>query len=114
MYVKPGFCKLFVDTLITMFSCIRKSKRHSFMFKRAFLSKIIIKFKEIPICENCFKRGFCSYAMSPLDSSRYVEYVQLNRSRCNVIDPTTAQFKTLSSIYVCLEAELEDAFKKQI
>jgi len=78
------------------------------------LSKIIVRSKEIPIYENCFKRRFRSYAVLPLDSSRCIEYIRSNRLRCDVISPTAVQFEALSSIYICLETELEDVLKKQI
>ncbi len=71
-----------------MSSRIHKQRKHSFVFKRAFLLKIIVISKEMPICENCFKHGFRSCAISSLDSSRYIEYIRSNRSRYNIIGPT--------------------------
>src|SRR6266566_5418464 len=97
-----------------MFNRIHKQRKSSSVFKRAFLSKVIVRSKEISIYENCFKRSLRSYAVSPLDSARYMECVRSNRFRCDILSPITAQLKTLSSIYICLETELEDVFEKQI
>ncbi len=91
---------------------IYKQKKHSSVFKRMLLSRIIAKSKEILICENCFKRGFRFYIMSPLDSSYCIEYIQSNRSGCDIMGPTAVQFEALSSTYVCFEAELKDALEK--
>ena len=76
------------------------------------MSRIIARSKEMPIYENCFKRGFRFYVVSPLDSTQYMECIRSNRSRCDVLDPIAVQLEVLSSIHVRLEAELEDAFKK--
>ncbi len=76
------------------------------------MSRIIVKSKEIPICENCFKRRFCSYTVSPLDLSYCIECVRSNRSGYDVIGPIVVQFEILFSIYVRFEAELEDVFEK--
>ncbi len=103
---------IFVDILTIMSSCIRKQRKSSSMFKGALLSKVIVRSEEISICENCFKRGFRFYMVSLLDSVRYMKYVCSNRSRCDVLGLTVAQLEALSSIYVRLEAELEDAFEK--
>ncbi len=95
-----------------MFNRIRKQRKSSSIFKGAFLSRIITRFKEISICENCFKCDFRSYAVSPLDSIRYIECIRLNRFGYDVLNPTAVQLKALSSIYVCLETELENVFEK--
>ncbi len=97
-----------------MFSRIRKQRKSSSIFKKALLLRIIVRSKEISICKNCFKRGFRFCAVSPLDSTRCIECVRLNRSGCNVLGLTTAQLEILSSIHTRLEVELEDAFEKQI
>ncbi len=66
------------------------------------------------ICKNCFKRDFRFYTVSLLDSIRYVEYIRSNHSKCDVLNFIAVQLKALSSIYIRLEAELEDTFEKQI
>ncbi len=66
----------------------------------------------MPTCENYFKRGLRFYTVSLLDSTQYIEYVYLNRSGYDVLGPTVVQLEILSSIYIRLETELEDAFKK--
>ncbi len=43
-----------------------------------------------------------------------MEYIRLNRSKCDVLDSIAIQLKTLSSIHIRLEAELEDALERQI
>ncbi len=68
-----------------MFNRIRKQRKSSSVFKRAFLSRVIARFKEMPIYKNCFKYDFRSYAVSPLDSIRCMEYVRSNRSRYNIL-----------------------------
>ena len=97
-----------------MFNRICKQRKSSSVFKGTFLSKIIIRSKEMSIYKNCFKHDLRSYAVSPLDSSQYIEYICLNRSRYDILNPTTAQLKTLSSTYVRLEVELKNTFEKQI
>ncbi len=52
--------------------------------------------------------------MSLLDSLHYIEYIQSNRSKCDVIGPITAQLEILSSIYIYFKVELEDTFEKQM
>ena len=91
---------------------IRKQRKSSSIFKKAFLSKIIVRFKEMSICENCFKCGFCFCIVSPLDFVRYIEYICSNYFRYNILDLIAIQLETLSSIYARLKAELEDAFEK--
>ncbi len=100
--------------LITMSNRIRKQRKPSSIFKKAFLSKVIVQSKEIPICENCFKRGLRSYAVSPLDFARCIEYVRLNRSGYDILSSTTIQLETLFSTHIHLETELEDTFEKQM
>ena len=95
-----------------MSSCICKQKKSSSIFKKAFLSKVIVRSKEISIYENCFKCNLRSYTVSLLDSTRYIEYVCSNRSRYNVLGPITTQLETLSSTHVCLKTELEDTLEK--
>ncbi len=68
----------------------------------------------MPICENYFKCRFRFYTVSPLDSLRCIECIRSYCSRCDIIGPTVVQFEVLSSIYIYLEAKLEDVFKKQI
>ena len=97
-----------------MFNRICKQRKSLSIFKKALLSKVNVRSKEMPIYENCFKHSLRSYAVSPLDSTRCVKYVRSNRFRCDVLGFIAAQLKALSSIYVCLEAELEDTFEKQI
>ena len=97
-----------------MFNCIHKQRKPSSIFKRAFLSKVIAQSKEMPICENWFKRGFRSYVVSPLDSIRCVECVCSNCFGYDVLGPIATQLEALSSTYVRLEMELEDAFEKQM
>ncbi len=97
------------------------SIRHSYMHivsrsqglpKTLTLSRVIVRSKEIPIYENCFKRGLRSCTVSPLDSARCMECVRSNRSEYNILGPIATQLETLSSTYVCLEEELEDAFER--
>ncbi len=114
MCAKLCFYKIFVDTLITMSNRIRKQRKHSSVFKKVFLSRIIAISKEMPICENYFKHRFQSYTISPLDSSYYIEYIWSNRSGYNIIGPTATQFETLSSIHIRFETKLEDTLEKQI
>ncbi len=64
------------------------------------------------IYENCFKYGLRFCAVSPLDSTWYIEYICSNRSRYNVLDPSTTQLKALSSIHTRLETKLENALEK--
>ena len=45
---------------------------------------------------------------------RCAECIRSNRSRCDVLGPIATQLEILSSIYVRLKAELEDAFEKQM
>src|SRR6266566_1660395 len=97
-----------------MFNRIRKQRKSSSIFKRAFLSRIIVRSKKISIYKNCFKYGFRSYMVSLLDSIQYMKYVHLNRFKNDILDLTATQLKTLSSIYICLKVKLEDIFKKQI
>ncbi len=88
MYIKLDSCKIFIDILITIFNYICKQKKYSFVFKRMFLLRIIIKSKEMLICKNYFKRRFRFYAMLPLDLLRCIEYVRSNHSKYNIISPT--------------------------
>ncbi len=111
---KLGSCKIFVDALITISSRIRTQKKYSFVFKRAFLSRVIATSKEIPICENCFRRRFRFYMVSPLNSSRCIECIRSNRFGYDIISSIATQLETLSSTYVRLEIELEDIFEKQM
>ncbi len=113
MYVEFNLV-IFVDALITMSSRIRKQRKSSSVFKGALLSKVIVRSKEMPICENCFKCGLRFCAVSSLDSVWCAECVRSNRFGCDVLGLTAAQLEVLSSIYVCLEAELEDVFEKQM
>jgi len=103
---------IFVDALTTMSSRIRKQRKSSSIFKRALLLKVFVRFKEMPICENCFKRSLRSCVVSSLDSVWYMEYVRSNRSRCDVLDSIIAQLEVLFSTHVRLEIELEDIFEK--
>ena len=66
------------------------------------------------IYKNCFKRGLCFYTVSLLDSTRCIKCVYSNRSKYDVLSPIVIQLKTLSSIYIRLKTELEDAFEKQM
>ncbi len=93
---------------------IHKQRKSSSIFKEAFLSKIIVQSKEISIYKNYFKCDFCSYAVSPLDSSQYIEYIRSNCFGYNVLNFIITQLETLSSIYICLETELKNALEKQI
>ena len=68
----------------------------------------------MPICENCFKRGLRSYTVSLLDSARCIKYIRSNCFRYNILSLTAVQLETLSSTYIRLEIELEDAFEKQM
>ncbi len=97
-----------------MFNRIRKQKKSSSIFKKTFLSKVIIRSKEISIYENYFERDFRFYIISPLDSMQYMKYVRSSRSKYDILKPTTIQLETLSSTYVRLKIELKDAFKKQM
>ena|SRR6266566_9529012 len=97
-----------------MSNCIRKQKKSSSIFKKTLLSKIIVRSKEMLIYENCFKRGFHFYAISPLDSIQCVEYICSKYFGYNVLSPIVIQLEILSSIYVRLEAELKNTLKKQI
>ncbi len=97
-----------------MFNCIRKQRKSSSVFKRAFLSKVIVRSKEILVYENCFKHSLRFCAVFPLDSIQYIEYIRSNRFKYDILSFITTQLETLSSIYVRLETELKDAFEKQI
>ncbi len=85
-----------------------------FIFKKVFLSKIIISFKEISIYKNYFKYRFRSYIVSLLDSLQYIEYIRSNRFKYNIINLIVIQLEILSSIYIRFKVKLEDAFEKQI
>ncbi len=50
--------------------------------------------------------------VSLLDSVRCVKYIRSNRFGYDILDSTTVQLEVLSSIYIRLETELEDVFKK--
>ena len=76
------------------------------------MSRVIVRSKEMPIYENCFKRGFRFYVVSPLNSTWYIECVRLNRFGYDVLGPIAVQLEALFSIYVRLEVELKDVFKK--
>ena len=93
---------------------IRKQRKPSFIFKRAFLLKVIVRSKEISIYKNYFKCDFRFYIVSPLDSSQCIKYIRSNYSRYNILNPTTTQLKTLSSTYVRLKTKLKDTFEKQM
>src|SRR6266566_5305288 len=97
-----------------MSNYICKQRKSLFIFKRALLSKIIVRSKEMSICENCFKCSFRFCVVSPLDSIQCVEYICSNRSKYNILNFTIIQLETLFSIYVRLETELENAFERQI
>ncbi len=113
MYIEFNLV-IFVDTLTTMSNRIRKQRKSSSVFKRAFLSRVIVRSKEMSIYKNCFKYNLRSYTVSPLDSIRSIKYIRSNRSKYDILGPIAIQLKALSSIYVRLEAELEDIFKKQM
>ncbi len=112
MYVELNL--VIFDALTIMSNRIRKQRKSSFVFKGALLSKVIVRFKEMPICENCFKRGLRSYVVSLLDSMRYMEYIRSNRSKYDVLGPIVVQLETLFSIYIRLEMKLENTFEKQM
>ncbi len=97
-----------------MSSCIHKQRKSSSIFKKTFLSKVIVQSKEMPIYENCFKHGLRFYTVSPLDSARYIKCVRSNRSRYDVLNLTTVQLEALSSTHICLETKLEDVLEKQM
>ncbi len=103
---------IFVDTLIIISNRIYKQTKSSSIFKRALLSKVIVRSKEISIYENCFKYGLRFYTVSPLDSIQYVKCVRSNCSGYDILDLITTQLETLSSTHIRLETKLENTFEK--
>ncbi len=69
---------------------------------------------EIPSYNHYVRLRFPSYEVSPLDSSRYVEYIRKNRSNYNVLDVSSKQLLTISTQHLHTEAELEEAKERII
>ncbi len=91
---------------------ICKQRKSSSIFKRAFLSRVIIHSKEIPIYNNYFKCRLRSYIVLLLDSLYYIEYVRPNCSEYNILGLIIIHLKILFSIYIRLKIELKNIFKK--
>ncbi len=66
----------------------------------------------MPIYKNCFKRSLRFYTVSPLDSTRCMEYVRSNRFGCDILGSIAAQLEILSSTYIRLKIKLKNAFEK--
>ncbi|KAM3564193.1 hypothetical protein ARSEF4850_001971, partial [Beauveria asiatica] len=66
----------------------------------------------MPSCTACEGRGITRCQVSPSDSSRCVECVRLNLSRCDVQGVTPAQLRNIASQHIKLERELEEAEEK--
>ena len=113
MYIEFNLV-IFVDTLTTMSNRVCKQRKSSSIFKKALLTKIIVRSKEISICENYFKCGLCFYTVFPLDSIQYIECICSNRFKYDILNLIVIQLETLSLTHICLEMELEDTFEKQI
>ncbi len=110
MYIELSLVT-FVDTLTIISSCIYKQRKSSSVFKKALLLKVIARSKEISIYKNYSLRF---YTVFPLDSTQCIKYIRSNCSGYNILSPIVIQLKVLSSTYICLEIELEDAFERQI
>jgi len=93
-------CKIFVNTLTTIFNRIRKTKksvdsrRRKNELLRTFSSSHSVP---IPSYNNCTRRGITTCITSPQDSSRYEEYVCLNRSNYDIFDVTDTQLQTIAA-----------------
>jgi len=111
MYIEFSFV-IFVDALTTISNRIYKQRKSSSVFKKTFLLRVIVRSKEMLICENCFKYDLRFYIVSPLDSARCIECIRLNYSKCDILGFIATQLKVLSSTYVYLKAKLEDTFEK--
>ena len=112
MYVKFNFVNI-PNTLTMISSCINKQRKTS--FKQSLTRKIHLlrslssNPSEMPSYNHYVQLGFPSYKMSPLDSSRYIEYIRKNCLGCNVLGVSSKHFLAILAQHLRIEAELEKA-----
>ena len=68
----------------------------------------------IPSYTNCIRRSYRTYIASSKDSLQYEEYIRSNRSGCNMLSTTDAQFQTIAVQYAKLEREVADAVTEAV
>ena len=68
----------------------------------------------MPSYNHYVRLGFSLYEVSSLDSSHYVEYVQKNRSDCNVLNISSKQLLVISTQHLYTEAELKKVEKRVV
>ena len=88
-------------------SCIAKSCKTK--QRNSLLAAILLNPTIIPSCSFYKGRGISSCQVSPYNSSRYAEYVCLNRSCYDVLGPSSAKLRNITAQHKKLEDELKAA-----
>ncbi len=116
IYIKFGSV-IFVDTLTTIFSCIRKFNKKSSevaAIRKNLLLKVFSIFHsvDIPSYNNCIIRRIQSYRTFPQDTFRYEEYILYNCSDYNILNVSNKQLFHFASQYTKLENKVQMATEK--
>ncbi len=87
----------------------KTSSEQSLTHKIHLLYSLFSNLSEMPFYNHYIRLEFPLYEISPLDSSRCIEYIRKNRSNYNVLDISSKQLLVISTQHLYTEAELEKA-----